>query len=104
MVCYPVGIAKDIPVKIRDFFVPLDFVVLDMEVDKKIQLILGRLFLSTANAHIDVGLGEIQFNIKRIQEKFNFKAKDEQCSIIKVKKTNSIVIKVSNVKKAKPQP
>ena len=27
------GIAKDIPVKIRNFFVPVDFVILDMEVD-----------------------------------------------------------------------
>jgi hypothetical protein len=27
---YPVGIAKDIPVKIREFFIPVDFVVLDM--------------------------------------------------------------------------
>ena len=27
------GIAKDIPVKIRNFFVPVDFVIFDMEVD-----------------------------------------------------------------------
>jgi hypothetical protein len=27
---YPVGIAENIPVKIRKFFVPMDFVVLDM--------------------------------------------------------------------------
>lgn len=59
---YPAGIAEDIPVKIRDFFVPVDFVVLDKEVDKRTPLILGRLFLSTTNAHIDVGAGEIKFN------------------------------------------
>jgi len=30
-VCYPVGIAENIPVKIRNFFVLVDFVVLDMQ-------------------------------------------------------------------------
>ena len=56
---YPAGIAENIPVKIRNFFIPIDFVVLDMEVDAKTPLILGRPFLSTTNAHIDVGAGEI---------------------------------------------
>ena len=56
---YPVGIAENIPVKIRNFFIPVDLVVLDMEVDAKTPLILGRPFLITANAHIDVGVGEI---------------------------------------------
>ena len=57
------GIAKDIPVKIRNFFVPVDFVILDMEVDTKKPLILGRPFLSMTTAHIDVGVGVIQLNI-----------------------------------------
>jgi hypothetical protein len=55
---YPAGIAENIPVKIQNFFIPVDFVVLDMEVDAKTPLILGRLFLSTANARIDVGARE----------------------------------------------
>ena len=58
-VSYPARIAKNVPVKIRNFFIPVDFVVLDMEVDAKTPLNLGRLFLSTTNAHIDVGDGEI---------------------------------------------
>ena len=32
---YPVGIVENIPVKIQNFFVPIDFVILDMEVDTK---------------------------------------------------------------------
>jgi len=60
---HPMGIAENIPVKIRDFLVPVDFMVLDMSPDSKVSIILGRLFLSTANAHIDVGKGEIKFNI-----------------------------------------
>ena len=64
-------------------FIPVDFVVLDMEVDAKMPLILGRPFLSTANAHIDVGAGEIQLNINGQKEKFAFKPKVEQCSLVK---------------------
>ena len=60
---YPAGIVENVPFKIRNFFIPVDFVVLDMEVDAKTPLILGRPFLSTANAHIDVRAGEIQLNI-----------------------------------------
>ena len=74
-ICHLVGVAENIPVKICKFFIPMDFVVLDMEVDKKTPLILGRPFLSTANAHVDVGAEEIQFAINGTQEKFNFKPK-----------------------------
>ena len=54
-----------------------------MEVDSKMPLILGRLFLSTAIANIDVGDGEIQLNINGQKEKFAFKSKVEQCSLVK---------------------
>jgi hypothetical protein len=60
---YPLGIAANIPVKIRDFFVLVDFVVLDMHPDSSMSLILRRPFLSTANAHIDVKKGSIKFTI-----------------------------------------
>ena len=68
MVHYPAGIAKDIPMKIRDCYVPVDFMVLNMEVTKESTLILGRPFLSTAGAQIDVGAGEIRFNIHGNEE------------------------------------
>jgi len=57
------GIAKNIPVKIRDFFVPVDFVVLDMHTNSRMSLILGKPFLSNASAHIDVEKGSIKFTI-----------------------------------------
>jgi hypothetical protein len=74
---YPLGIAENIPVKIREFFVPVDFVILDMHPDSKVLLILGRPFLSTTNAHIDVGKGEIKFTINGQEEQFTFKSKQE---------------------------
>ena len=77
---YPVGIAKNNPIKIRNFFVPVDFVVLDMQEDMKTPLILGRPFLSTTNAHIDVRAREIKFHINRKEERFAFKPRPEQCS------------------------
>ncbi|XP_052137335.1 uncharacterized protein LOC127755699 [Oryza glaberrima] len=54
-VCYLAGIAEGVPDKIRDFFISVDFVVLDMDSEKKTSLILGRPFLSTRDANIDVG-------------------------------------------------
>jgi hypothetical protein len=74
---YPMGIAENISVKIRDFFVLVDFVVLDMQPNSKVSLILGRPFLSTTNAHIDVGAGEIIFNINGKEEQFAFKPRPE---------------------------
>jgi len=74
---YPFGIVENIQVKIREFFVPVDFVVLDMQLDSKVSIILGRPFLSTANAHIDVGIGEIKFTINGKEERFAFKSKAE---------------------------
>ena len=65
---YPAGITRNILVKIRNFFVLVDFVVLDMQKDMKTPLILGRPFLSTTNAHIDVEAGEIKFHINSKQE------------------------------------
>jgi hypothetical protein len=82
---YPAGIAEDIPVKIRNRFIPVDFVVLDMDVDKESPLILGRPFLNTAEARIDVGAGEVRLCINGKEEKFEFRPRKEQCSMIRIK-------------------
>jgi hypothetical protein len=85
MVRYPVGIAEDIPVKIQGNFVHVDFVVLDMETTKESPLILGPPFLSTAGAQINVGAGEFHFTINDNEEKFDFRPRQEQCSMIRIK-------------------
>ncbi|XP_066159864.1 uncharacterized protein [Oryza sativa Japonica Group] len=82
---YPAGIAEDVPDKIRDSFIPVDFVVLDMDTGKKTPLILGRPFLSTAGANIDVGMGSICFHINGKEEKFEFQPRTEQCSMVRIK-------------------
>nr|GFA89470.1 DNA-directed DNA polymerase [Tanacetum cinerariifolium] len=55
----PTGVAKNVFVKVGKFFFPTDFVVLDFIADPRVSLILGRPFLSTAHALIDVYEGEI---------------------------------------------
>jgi hypothetical protein len=50
----PVGITEDFLVRIRISFVPVDFVALEMDAFRQIPLILGRPFLSTTGATIDV--------------------------------------------------
>nr|GEX59321.1 uncharacterized mitochondrial protein AtMg00810-like [Tanacetum cinerariifolium] len=55
----PTGVAENVFVKVGKFYFPADFVVLDFIVDPRIPLILGRPFLSTAHALIDVYEGEI---------------------------------------------
>nr|GEW58026.1 reverse transcriptase domain-containing protein [Tanacetum cinerariifolium] len=55
----PTGVAKNVFVKVGKFYFLADFVVLDFIADPRVPLILGRPFLSTAHALIDVYEGEI---------------------------------------------
>nr|GEU72837.1 reverse transcriptase domain-containing protein [Tanacetum cinerariifolium] len=50
----PAGIAEDVFVKVGKFHFPADFVVVDYVVDPRVSLILGRPFLQTGRALIDV--------------------------------------------------
>nr|GEY59897.1 reverse transcriptase domain-containing protein [Tanacetum cinerariifolium] len=55
----PTGVAENVFVKVGKFYFPADFVVLDFVANPRIPLILGRPFLSTVQALIDVYEGEI---------------------------------------------
>ncbi|GJR28018.1 reverse transcriptase domain-containing protein [Tanacetum coccineum] len=55
----PKGVAEDIFVKVGNFHFPTDFVVVDFEADPRVPLILGRSFLRTSRALIDVYKGEL---------------------------------------------
>ena len=48
------GVIEDVLVKVDKFIFLPNFIVLDMEEDKKIPIILGRPFLATGRAMIDV--------------------------------------------------
>nr|GFA89182.1 reverse transcriptase domain-containing protein [Tanacetum cinerariifolium] len=55
----PTGVAENVFVKVGKFYFPADFFILDFVADPRVPLILGRPFLSTTHALIDVYEGEI---------------------------------------------
>nr|GEW40146.1 reverse transcriptase domain-containing protein [Tanacetum cinerariifolium] len=60
----PIGIAKVVSFKVGVFHFPANFVVVDFEPDPRVPLILGRCFLKTGRALIDVYKGELTLRIE----------------------------------------
>ncbi|GJZ48590.1 hypothetical protein Tco_0602422 [Tanacetum coccineum] len=69
---YPKGIAENVLVGIGKFVFPVDFIILNMPEDVKVPLILGRPFLSTTYAKIDVFKRKITLRVG--DEKIIFKS------------------------------
>nr|GEX40102.1 reverse transcriptase domain-containing protein [Tanacetum cinerariifolium] len=53
-ISHPVGVTEDVFVKVGAFHFPADFIVVDFDADPRVPLILGRSFLKTRRALIDV--------------------------------------------------
>jgi hypothetical protein len=104
-ISYPLGISEDGPVKVGHHFIPVDFVVLEMGEREKPPLILGRPFLMTVGATIDVGKGEINFNINAQKSSFKFRPHLEVCNMIEVKyvSPHRRVVKEEPRKKEEPK-
>ncbi|XP_048604755.1 uncharacterized protein LOC125582220 [Brassica napus] len=60
---YPVGILEDLPVMVGNYEIPTDFVVLEMGEEAQDPLILGRPFLATAGAIVNVKEGKIDLHL-----------------------------------------
>ncbi|CAA7030143.1 unnamed protein product [Microthlaspi erraticum] len=60
----------DVPIMVGDCYIPADFVVLELEHQPKDPLILGRPFLATAGAIIDVKNGKIDLHLGDIVMNF----------------------------------
>ncbi|GKC57301.1 reverse transcriptase domain-containing protein [Tanacetum coccineum] len=58
-ITHPKGLAEDVFIKIGKFHFPTNFVVVDFEAGPRVPLILGRSFLRTSRALIDVFEGEL---------------------------------------------
>nr|GFA35133.1 reverse transcriptase domain-containing protein [Tanacetum cinerariifolium] len=67
----PKGVAEDVFVKVGMFHFPTDFVVVDLEADPRVPLILGRSFLRTGRALIDVYREEITLRVNDEAVTFN---------------------------------
>jgi hypothetical protein len=72
--------ACDVLVKVRNHYVPTDFVVLDMGNREDTPLILGRPFLNTVNACIYMSAGRICFNFPGRTENFPFSRRPSNLS------------------------
>ncbi|KAL0367422.1 UNVERIFIED_CONTAM: hypothetical protein Sradi_3632300 [Sesamum radiatum] len=68
---YPGGITENVLVKVGKFVIPVDFIVLDMEEDKNMPLILGRPFLATSRALVDVQKGQLTLRVNDEHVVFN---------------------------------
>ncbi|GJX09320.1 reverse transcriptase domain-containing protein [Tanacetum coccineum] len=70
-ITYPKGLAEDVFVKVGKFHFPTDFVVVDFEADPRVPLLLGRSFLRTGRALIDVYGEEITLRVGNKAVTFN---------------------------------
>ncbi|GJX94950.1 hypothetical protein Tco_0349536 [Tanacetum coccineum] len=80
---YPKGIAENVLVGIGKFTFLVDFIILDMPEDIKVPLILGRPFLFTARAKIDV-----------YKRKITLRVGEERIVFTSVKPTSSLIKRV----------
>nr|GEW04881.1 reverse transcriptase domain-containing protein [Tanacetum cinerariifolium] len=70
-ISHPVGVAEDVFIKVGTFHFPADFVVVDFDADPRVPLILGRSFLKTRRALIDVFEGELTLRVDNKAITFN---------------------------------
>ncbi|XP_060170737.1 uncharacterized protein LOC132601679 [Lycium barbarum] len=67
----PEGIIEDVLVQVGSLIIPADFVILDFEPDPEVPFILGRPFLATGRALIDVAVGQLTMRVHDKIEVFN---------------------------------
>ena len=89
----PKGILEDVLVKVGKFIFPMDFVVIDIEEDKKIPLLLGKQFLATGVALIDVKKGELTLRVGTEEIHFNLNQSLKQHDVEQAKcmRINSVI-------------
>ncbi|GJU03291.1 reverse transcriptase domain-containing protein [Tanacetum coccineum] len=71
LITQPIGIAEDVYLKVGKFKFPADFVVVDFDADPRVPLILGRSFLKTGRALIDVYKVELTLRVGKEAVTFN---------------------------------
>ncbi|GJW28462.1 DNA-directed DNA polymerase, partial [Tanacetum coccineum] len=83
---YPRGIIEKVLIKVDKFVLLIDFVILDMPKDSRVPIILGRPFLATARAMIDVFNKKITLRVEDDEVVFDVdqsikipKTEDDEC-------------------------
>ena len=67
----PEGVLEDVLVTVGKFVFPVDFIILDMEEDSQVPLLLGRPFLATGAALIDMQKGVLTLRVGEEATAFN---------------------------------
>ena len=67
----PEGVLEDVLVTVGKFVFPVDFIILDMEADSQVPLLLGRPFLATGAALIDMKKGVLTLRVVEEVAAFN---------------------------------
>ena len=62
---------EDVSLQVGKIFIPCDFVVMEMEKDSQIPIILGRPFLATASAMVEVKHGCLFLHVGEEKLRFN---------------------------------
>ena len=86
------GLVEDVLVKVEDRYIPADFIVLETRKCMDESIILGRPFLATAKAVIDVDRGELIIQVN--EESLVFKAQGYP-SVIMERKHEELLSKQS---------
>ncbi|GJV77042.1 putative nucleotidyltransferase, ribonuclease H [Tanacetum coccineum] len=68
---YPIGVCENLLVKVSKFIFPVNFVILEMDEDELVSIILGRPFLTTARAVIDIHEGKLSLRVENETFTFN---------------------------------
>ena len=67
----PIGILHNVLVKVESSIFPVDFVILDCEVNFEVPIILGRPFLATGRALVDMEKEQMKFRLNNEEATFN---------------------------------
>nr|GEW60194.1 reverse transcriptase domain-containing protein [Tanacetum cinerariifolium] len=86
----PIGVAEDVYFKVGKFHFSADFVVVDFDADPQVPLILGRSFLKTERALIDVFKGELTLRVGKEAITFNLDQTSRYSANYNDMKTNRI--------------
>ncbi|XP_051115225.1 uncharacterized protein LOC127240543 [Andrographis paniculata] len=83
----PKGIIHDVLVQVNKFIFPTDFIIMEISEDREIPIILGRPFLATTQATINVDKGEISLSFGGDKVTFSMNSalsqpQEENCDFI----------------------
>ncbi|GJS00971.1 DNA-directed DNA polymerase [Tanacetum coccineum] len=75
---YPIRVCENLLVKISKFLFAVDFVVLEIDKDELVPIILGRPFLATTRAVIEVHEGKLSLRVDTLNHDGKWTKEEEE--------------------------